>query len=284
MNGRQAGLPATDRFSSRGKAIFRLCGLVVLTLGLMPPQICALLLRLPAARAIPRLWHRVAVRIMGWRVVVHGAPSHAPRTLYVANHASYSDIVVLGSLADINFIAKAEVAGWPVFGFLARLHGTMFIERRGAKAAAQRDEIANRLDKGHKLVLFAEGTSNDGIHVQPFKSALFSVVHGAADGPEITLQPVSIAYTRLDGVPVGRTFLSHFAWYGDMTLVPHLLELLGLGSVTIEVTFHEPVDASRFETRRALAEYCHGVVSSGVAASNAGTASDRAAVTARANS
>jgi 1-acyl-sn-glycerol-3-phosphate acyltransferase len=191
--------------------------------------------------------------------------------LFVANHCSYSDITVLGSVIAGSFIAKAEVAGWPLFGYLAKLQNTVFIDRAGIKAREQRDGLINRLAAGDSLILFPEGTSHDGNHVLPFKSALFSVAQQKLEnGRTIKIQPVSIAYTQLDGIPAGRALKPYFAWYGDMELVSHMWELAGLGLITVEVVFHPAVEMSAFGSRKSLAVHCHQQVSAGVAAANAG--------------
>ncbi len=127
--------------------------------------------------------------------------------------------------------------------------------------------------------MFPEGTSDDGNHVLPFKSALFSVAkHRFESGGSLTIQPVSIAYTRLDGMPIGRALKPYFAWYGDMELASHLWALAGLGIITVEVVFHPPVDTSAFDSRKALAAHCHETVSSGVAAAYSGWPADRSTI------
>src|SRR3546814_10571195 len=113
-------------------------------------------------------------RLLGIEIERHGQPSDRHPTLYVANHVSYLDIEVLGALLKASFVAKAEVATWPFFAWLARLQETVFVERRVRHAAQHRDEMARRLDAGDDLILFPEGTSGDGTAVLSFKSALFS--------------------------------------------------------------------------------------------------------------
>ena len=116
------------------------------------------------------------------------------------------------------FVAKAEVAHWPLFGWLAKLQRTVFVDRRPGSAAqpARRDHAAAR--RGDNLILFPEGTSGDGIHVLPFKSALFASPRTRPRGKPLTVQPISVAYTRLDGMPLGRFYRPFFAWYGDMEI------------------------------------------------------------------
>src|SRR5206468_8064053 len=138
--------------------------------------------------------------------------------LFAANHISYTDITILGSLIPGSFIAKTEVAGWPFFGWLAKLQRSVFVDRRVHSTATQRDAISDRLAAGDALILFPEGTSGDGNRVLPFKSALFGALERGKDLPPVTVQPVSLAYARLDGMPIGRLYRPFFAWYGSVEL------------------------------------------------------------------
>jgi 1-acyl-sn-glycerol-3-phosphate acyltransferase len=230
----------------------------------LPIQTAVLALDLRFARGLPRFFHRQWCRIFGIQIHAKGLISPHRPTLFVANHVSYLDIIVLSSILDASFIAKSEISNWPILGLLSRLQRTLFVERRGHRAANQRDEISERLTAGDRLILFPEGTSNDGQRVLPFKSALFSVAERRSDSQPLTIQPVSLAYTRLDGIPMGRAFRPHYAWFGDMTLMPHLFEMLGIGRVTVEVTFHDPVVGDGTETRKSLAKICHRVIERGV--------------------
>src|ERR1044071_8436357 len=145
--------------------------------------------------------------MLGLRVRAIGRPTATRPVLFAANHVSYLDITIFGSLIAGSFIAKHEVAKWPLFGWLAKLQRSVFIDRRVRSTADQRDSIAARLAANEALILFPEGTSGDGNRVLPFKSALFSVaddIPGRAAAGAVTVQPVSIAYTRLDGIPLGR--------------------------------------------------------------------------------
>lgn len=241
-----------------------------LTLPLMPVQLCLVICRSPAACRLPRLYHGWCCRILGFRLEIHGSPSPVRPTLFVANHTSYLDIAILGAAIEGAFISKAEVARWPLFGRLAKLQRTVFIDRRARSAASQRDAIRKRLDGGDNLILFPEGTSGDGMRVLPFKSALFGAADYAKDGVPLVVQPVSVAYVRLDGIPLGRFYRPFFAWYGDMDLAPHLWTVLGLGKATVAITFHPPISLAACGSRKALAEHCHRVVSRGVAAALAG--------------
>ncbi len=209
--------------------ISRLALYLVWTLGLMPVQGLGLALRRPWSRTLPCLYHRGCCRILGFRLRAIGAPTAARPVLFASNHVSYTDITVLGSLIVGSFIAKAEVASWPLFGWFAKLQRTVFVDRRMRSTRLQLEAMTRRLAEGDALILFPEGTSGDGNRVLPFKSALFSAAEPVqATGP-IAVQPVSIAYTRLDGMPLGRLLRPFFAWYGTAELGASPVEYARVG-------------------------------------------------------
>ena len=153
-----------------------------ITAALILPQWLAVALRLPARRLIPVVYHRAICRLLGVRIRIVGNPPRRGPVLLVANHVSWLDICVLTALAPVVFVAKREVATWPLFGLLAKLQRSVFIDR--TRRAATRDtnaEIAARLAEGDPVVLFAEGTSSDGNRVLPFRSSLH---RGGARGIE----------------------------------------------------------------------------------------------------
>jgi len=248
---------------STGLRVRRAAIYLAWTLMLMPVQAIGLILRRRWVAELPHFYHRCCCRILGFNVRQIGEPVVARPVLFAANHVSYTDITVLGSLIPGSFVAKSEVAGWPFFGWLAKLQRSIFVDRQVRSTTQQRDAIAERLAAGDALILFPEGTSGDGNFVLPFKSALFSVVFNK-DQP-IVVQPVSLAYTRLDGLPIGRRLRPFFAWYGDMDLGPHLWRLLGLGKIEAVVEFHPPVMVADFASRKALADSCRERISRGVA-------------------
>jgi 1-acyl-sn-glycerol-3-phosphate acyltransferase len=237
---------------------------VLLTLALMPVQAAALALGSSFARRLPLTYHRWATRLMGIDIVMRGTPSALRPTLFVANHSSYFDIEVLASLADISFIAKAEMAGWPFFGWLAKLQRSVFVDRRPTNAGEHAGGVAKRLADGDNLVLFAEGTTSDGNRILPFKSALFAVAGQAPADRPLCIQPVSVVATALDGMALGRSLRPYYAWYGDVPLLPHMWEALCLGRFTVMVEFHEPFTAEGM-TRKQIAQRCQAEVEAGFA-------------------
>jgi 1-acyl-sn-glycerol-3-phosphate acyltransferase len=235
------------------------------TAGLMPVQLIGLALRRHWTSTLPVFYHRWCCRILGFRIRVIGTPTSERPVLYAANHISYTDITVLGSVIPGSFIAKSEVARWPLFGWLAKLQRSVFVDRRVHSTVAQRDAIGKRLADGDALILFPEGTSGDGNRVRPFKSALFAAAQEGEGIPPVIVQPVSLAYTRLDGMPIGWLYRPFFAWYGAVDLAPHLWNMVGLGIVEVIVEFHPPTFLGDCGSRKALAEYCHARIAGGVA-------------------
>ena len=253
-------------------AVLRLAGFLAATLGMLPIYFACALGGRKAQVRVSAGYFRTVARVMGFHIRVWGEPLTAGPALLVSNHVSYFDIVVLNSLLPAFFVAKSEVAGWPGLGFLARIAHTVFVDRKRGATGRERDQLRRRLGDGDLLILFPEGTSNDGNGVLPFKSAFFAVAEhpAAAAGPSLPVQPVSVAYTRLDGLPMQRAFRPFYAWYGDMTLADHLFTAIGLGNPTIDIIFHRPVSIDQFKDRKALAAHCHDTVRHGVCLALAG--------------
>jgi lyso-ornithine lipid O-acyltransferase len=211
----------------------------------------------PGARKIARMWHRLSLLVVGVKVHVAGSPPAARPVLIVSNHVSWSDILVLGSIMELCFVAKSEVRNWAGINALAWLQRTVFIDRnRSSSTAHQADSIAARLIAGDAMVLFAEGTTGDGHRVGPFKSALFGAAQAAlreSGISHVTIQPVALGYTRLHGLPLGRLHQGKAAWPGEVTLGPHLLGFLVDGAYDVEVVFCEPIEFRPSSNRKEVA-------------------------------
>ena len=215
---------------------------LMLTLVLLPVQLIALGIGHSIMQRLPRWWHRIMCRVIGLRVRVDGSLSRQRPLLLVANHVSWKDILVLGSLADVVFIAKSEVRGWPVLGWLARLQRTVFVQRDVRRTTgAQISDVSARLVSGEVVVLFAEGTTSDGNRVMPFNSSLFGAASAAlpfAAKGKVYIQPVSIAYTGIHGMPMGRYHRPVAGWPGDVALGPHLLRVIRGGALDVLSLIH----------------------------------------------
>lgn len=224
----------------------------------------------PRAYLIPWLWERGMCRVFGLRVVVEGTPLRDRQTLFVSNHISYLDIPVLGSLLKASFVAKKDVAAWPVFGTLARLQQTAFVSRARIDAHRETNALGNMLDESKSLILFPEGTSTDGRIVEPFKSSMFAMIFEETRN-HLTIQPVTLVIDSVDGrSPDDQAVRETYAWSRDMTIEmpPHLRLFAATRGATIRVIFHPPIDPAAFADRKALAEACHAAVQSGLAQQN----------------
>ncbi|MGB3447978.1 MAG: lysophospholipid acyltransferase family protein [Xanthobacteraceae bacterium] len=220
--------------------------LAILTLVLLPFQLITIAFGLRWQRTIPRLYHRLLCALAGVRIRQIGNQTVARPVLILANHASWLDICVITAATPVVFVAKSEVARWPLFGTLAKLQRTVFVDReRRQQTAEATAQIAGRLLGGEAVVLFAEGTSSDGVRILPFKSALVGSVHqalGASNAHDtIAVQPLSLAYTRFDGLPVGRALRERVAWYGDADLIPHFIRVLASGATDVTLSWGETI-------------------------------------------
>ncbi|MDR3465681.1 MAG: lysophospholipid acyltransferase family protein [Xanthobacteraceae bacterium] len=231
---------------------------LLLTLLLLPFQLAGILSNSRLQRIVPNLFHRAVAAVLGIRIHQVGQPSDDRPLLILSNHVSWLDIIVITAVRPVVFVAKQEVAGWPFFGWLAKLQRTVFIEReRRHKTGEATREMASRLRGGDAVVLFAEGTSSDGNRILPFRSALVGAVHHTL-GDEthhssVTVQPLSVAYTGVGGVPSGRALRDKLAWYGDMDLVPHMLGIFLSGAVDVTVSWGEPVAYDMSADRKRIA-------------------------------
>jgi 1-acyl-sn-glycerol-3-phosphate acyltransferase len=239
--------------------------LVVVALLLLPFQLAGILLNNRLQRIVPILFHRTACALIGVRIRQVGERTRETPVLILSNHASWLDIIVLGAIAPVVFVAKSEVANWPVFGWLAKLQRTIFVEReRRHKTGEAARAMGDRLLGGDVVVLFPEGTSSDGIRVLPFRSALIGAVHHAIGDQthhdRVTVQPVSIAYVRYGGVPVGRALRDKVAWYGETELVPHLMNVLSSGAVDVTVSWGDAVGYRMNADRKQIARDAEAAV------------------------
>jgi 1-acyl-sn-glycerol-3-phosphate acyltransferase len=215
------------------------------SLALIPLQMLGIRFGWDIIHHLPVLFHRILLKLFNVRVIEKGTPPGDAPTLVVANHVSWLDIPVIGSVHPLSFIAKSEIEGWPVVGLFAKLQRSVFIDRQRRKATAEvNDALAHRLVKGEVIVLFAEGTTSDGNRLLPFRSSLVgaaqtALMHDSVE--QVFLQPLAIAYVRRDGLPITRRDRPFIAWYGDMDLAPHLKLFLEGHPIDVVVTWGEPI-------------------------------------------
>ena len=255
----------------RPRFVLVIAAIVPLALVLVGPQLLLLALiraRVPGARVaagwLPVLFHRTLLSLAGIRVRRDGALAHRRPLLVAANHVSWLDIVVLGSLAPLSFVAKDEMRSWPVFGWLARLQRTVFIARdRRRTVSDQADRIADRLNEGAIVVLFPEGTTSDGHDLLPFKSALFEAARFAlvaGDLDEGAVQPVALDYAAAAGMPLGRVGRARFAWPGEIGLGESLAATLDGTGLDVVVRCAEPIRLTPQSSRKVVSARAHAAI------------------------
>lgn len=197
---------------------------------------------------------------IGHKIIIKGSLSSEKPTLFVANHSSYVDILILGTFIPARFVAKQEVAKWPVIGWLSTLQGSVYIDRSRTAITDGADKLIYHIDRGESLILFPEGTTSDGCRILPFGSSFFDV----ALKKNITVQPVTITYAGWDSLPMPRFMRKQCGWSSpDIELIPHLWALAQLGSVQAVVHLHPPLKASEFTSRKDLAQASFQMVRSG---------------------
>lgn len=237
---------------------FIVLALLIVTLVLLPFQLVGLAFDLKIRRYVPRYWHVCACFLLGVRVHVHGALESRRPVMLASNHVSWLDILVLGSVADVAYIAKAEVADWPIFGTLAKLQKSVFVVREQKRRTGEQvNEIAQRMTGGEIVVLFPEGTTSDGNRILEIKSSLFGAAAAAVpETPEgvVYIQPVVIAYTRANGMAMGRYHRPIAAWPGDIQLLPHLMGLFREGAIDVDVVFGETVPFRSGDNRKRVSQ------------------------------
>ncbi|TCH98614.1 1-acyl-sn-glycerol-3-phosphate acyltransferase [Roseococcus sp. SYP-B2431] len=232
----------------RFRAARRILCVVVFTLLCIPVQGVLLQFSGPAKNHFARFYFHTLCWLIGLKLRVIGRPPAGPRTLYVSNHTSWLDILVLGATVDARFVSKSEVADWPLIGWVAKLGRSVFVSRSRGRTGTEAQELRARLDEGESLILFPEGTTSDGARVLPFRSSFFSVA-GAAS----RIQPVTVVYDRLGGLPVGRRDRPLFAWYGDMETGSHAWRLLRRTGTRVSVVLNEGFAPDAVPDRKAMA-------------------------------
>ena len=235
----------------------------------------AVMLLLPGRGKImfARLYWASLCRLLGMQVRVIGTPARrldGRPVVFASNHSSWLDILTLGGVLEGCFVAKEEVGTWPVIRTIAHLGRTVFVSRRAANTPRERNAMRDRLDAGDNLILFPEGTSSDGSRVLPFRSVFFSVVEAReglaqAERPRPLIQPVSVVYDQLGGLPMGRASRPVFAWYGDMDLASHFWRLAQHRGLRATVLLHAPVDPAAYASRKDLAQAVWQTVAEGAA-------------------
>jgi 1-acyl-sn-glycerol-3-phosphate acyltransferase len=209
------------------------------------------------------IFFQVMLLILGIKISEDKTSSlPADTALFVSNHTSYLDIFVLGSKIPVRFTPKMEISKWPVINWLVNVTAPVYIDRRSSQALEQKKKIKNIIEMGDSILLFPESTTSDGRNVLPFKSSLFSAVEpiDIEEENEVKVQPISIAYTHIDGEPTLENNMDKLAWYGEMKFLPHLWDLFKAKSAHVTIKYLPEVYYSDFGSRKDLSKHCEEVI------------------------
>lgn len=243
-------------------AYFRAFFLILALLGFyllgVPLQRLARRCSWPMAQFIPPFFARTICALLGLRVRFEGGQTGSKPRMIVSNHVSWSDILALASIETPCFVAKSEVAGWPLLGAFARVQDTIFV-RRGSRADVPRVNaaMATKMMQGEDVLLFGEGTSSDGQGVLSFKPSHFAAARDLLrlypQARAVTVQPAAIAYTHAQGRALDTEGRRRLAWFGDADLAPHIWILLKSAPVECRIRFGAPLTFTAESDRKAIA-------------------------------
>ena len=212
----------------------------------------------------PSPWPRIFLgwvgRSAGMRLRVEGQPLRR-HVLFLANHSSWLDIMLIAGASGAAFVSKEEVGRWPVIGWLSRLNNTIFVQRtqRGA-VRDQADALRNALGRGQPVALFPEGTTEGGAAILPFRASLLASLYPPLPG--VKVQPVALDYGAA---------ADDIAWVGKEAAWSNGKRVLSRkGTTEVTIRFLTPMDPQAFPDRKALAQAARGAVVGALGASEGG--------------
>ena len=255
------------------RSIFLIIIVSVLIILILPIQLLINLTNLKIKYKIPKLFLKIVSFVIGIKIKsinLRNENKNKYGVLYVSNHVSWMDILCLGSLLDAQFIAKKEVAEMGLFGFLAKLNHTFFIDNTNQrKSFAYNEIIQEKLLKKQNLILFPEGTTSDGNGVRSFKSSFFESTNLPKYYPEkendfIDVCPISLCYKDKNNLPMGIFYRRYVAWQGDYPLLRLMKIFLLSGPVSIDIIIHNSVNLSKFKNRKELSNYCQNTIQNAI--------------------
>jgi len=238
------------------RALFMLLVYIPFMLVFCPIQWVWSKLKAPGWNIIPQLFHQLGTIFLGLKVTVIGEPLRGKPVLIVSNHISWTDIIAVGSVAHVTFVAKKEIEKWFFVNFMAGLQRTLFVDRtRRSDAKRTTGEMARRMADGNAVLLFAEGQSDIGTHVLPFRSALVGAAQQAmleSGAGDVLIQPLTISYTRLQGLPVSRNERSLIAWIKSKSVGQNIREIFTGGVKEVTLAFGTPMPLAADSDRKTV--------------------------------
>ena len=239
--------------------------LVVFIILSIPIQIILNLIGQNFKKIYPLFFYRTIKLITGMVIKYNKSNFNNKKTgvLYISNHVSWFDIICLGTLLNARFIAKKEVSQMGIFGFLANLSNTYFIDTENKiKIIEYNKIIQQKLLDGENFIIFPEGTTSDGNGVINFKSSMLECVFGKNE--IVCIQPISICYSKINNLPMGIYSRRNIAWVGDTPMVSAMANFLKSGRITVDIIFHNLMTTDKFRDRKELATHCEKEILKGI--------------------
>ena len=234
------------------------------TFAMLPVYYIATTLRAQTHAPLALFYLRTLNRIFNVRVHVIGKPQGAGPFFLAANHASWLDIPVLGSILPVDFMALASLQNYHGFGFMARQGRSQFISGdRGRGLLSERSLFETRLRAGKNMAFFPETMIGNGNSLYKFHSSFMGMT--TADGKPIAAIPVSIAYAYVNGIPMSRKTRSQFSWRGNCSVSATIWNAACLGAMDVVVEFHPPLADEGDRERNEIARHCQRSCARGLA-------------------
>jgi 1-acyl-sn-glycerol-3-phosphate acyltransferase len=204
-------------------------------------------------RCVKLFFFHATTRLLRMHIRVEGTLAPAP-ALTIANHCSYVDVMLLGTLGDVRFTPKDDVRRWPLLGTMVQAFDVIFVSRSRTDSKTMHTTFHTALQGGSRLCVFAEGTTSNGRTLKPFKASLFHLAEQWQGETPLAVQPLVVRYESVDGLPMGDAQWDTIAWYGDDTLIAHLWRLCGVRDVRATILCLPPLYLHAGENRKQLSE------------------------------
>lgn len=236
-------------------------GLIVIFLSHMGIVLLAVRQRWPRVKLSNRILHRYS-RIGLWIFNVKVNPTGLENikttgALYVGNHLSYLDVVVISRHLPAGFVTSVEIRDTPFLGLICRMAGCLFVERRSkANLRGEVGELSDGLKNSLNVAIFPEGTSSNGEQIMRFRRPLFLSAIDAG----VPVVPFCLNYSEVGGEPINPVSRDSVMWYGDMSFAPHLWALCGSGGITVDLHFLPALSTSPQSEPGEISEIAHQAV------------------------
>ncbi len=208
-------------------------------------------------------WYKFVLWLFNFRIEINGNIPKNLGILVVSNHCSYMDVMVIASAIPAHFTPKSNIKKWPIIGQMVNVSLPIYINRTNIRTLPEQNQkVTKALNNGRNIVIYPEGTTNNGSEVYRFKSGAFSFLSEEPSAKDIAVQPVSIVYSQYNNTKLALGVNSPVAWFGDEKLLPHIWKMLKTHTCIVQLTFLPQVYLKDFASRKDLALHCEEIIRS----------------------